>query len=85
VFARLGFDFWDRRRVSVELQLRAIPIRLRPCLLDGQAYRKGEPGWVNECEDWYHLSKVYEDEEQRMLHGWKRRLTWSDCQGLLIT
>jgi hypothetical protein len=44
VFARLGFNSWDRRRVSAELQLRAIPVRLRPRPLDGQTYRKGEPG-----------------------------------------
>lgn len=85
VIARLGFNFWDRQRVSAELRLRAIPATLRPRPLDGQTYRKGEPGWVKKCEHWYRLFKVYEDEEQRMQQGWKRRLTWSDCQGLLIT
>lgn len=75
VFRRLGFTFWDRWRVSAELELRSTPRSITGGPLNGRYYSVGEPGYLGYSEEWFRLLKVYECEEKREIDGWQRGWT----------
>jgi len=72
VFARLGFTFWDRWRVSEELELRKIPRCNGHEPSDSRRFLRGEPVGVGFSDEWFRLLKVYECEDEREKDGWVR-------------
>ena len=72
VFARLGFTFWDRWRVSEEVELRNTPRGITGGPLNGRWHVVGEPGYLGQSEEWFRSLKVYKCEEEREIDGWVR-------------
>lgn len=72
VFARLGFSFWDRWRVSEEVEFRKIPRYDGREPSNSRRFLRGEPVGFGYSDEWFRLLKVYECEEQREKNGWVR-------------
>jgi hypothetical protein len=70
-FHCLGFGFWDRRRISVEIGLRTRYNDSAQTLSQGEhGSQKGHSSSMS--DDMFRLLRVYEQQKERERQGWRR-------------
>ena len=72
VFDRLGFGFWDSRRVIDDLLLRMPPrpYDFRP--ERAHLYAPGGPDYISRSDSIFRLQSIYKQEKGREQDGWQR-------------
>ncbi|KER00922.1 hypothetical protein AUEXF2481DRAFT_167476 [Aureobasidium subglaciale EXF-2481] len=69
VFDRLGFGFWDTRRICADFELR---MPRRHLEMDPSLYGQGGPKHVSMSGGLFRLLGIYKQEREREKDGWKR-------------
>ncbi|THX21503.1 hypothetical protein D6D11_10697 [Aureobasidium pullulans] len=76
VFDRLGFGFWDRRRVSADFHLLMPPRNHDVVKNNPSLYALGGSNHVSRSDGLFRLLSIYKQEKEREQSGWKRGF-WS--------
>jgi hypothetical protein len=72
VFDRLGFSFWDRRRICDELHLRMPPRQHESYPAVAHLYIAGGSGYISRSDMLFRLYSFYTEDEGREQDGWER-------------